>query len=93
MLRHITEILEYNLGRLEEVWEETWPTIEVYFRNICLHPKREISMAAIDSYKQLSLKIFKLNSNNEGNKVKNMVVSNKSYSKSHKNIINHTRVL
>jgi hypothetical protein len=51
-------------------------------------------MAAIDSYKQLSLKIFKLNSNNiESNKTMNIVVSNKSHSKSHKNIINHTRVL
>lgn len=50
-------------------------------------------MAAIDSYKQLSLKIFKLNSNNESNKGKNMAVSNKSHLKSHKNIINHTRVL
>jgi hypothetical protein len=48
------------LGRLEEVWDEIWGTIEAYFKGICLHPMKQISMAAIDSYKQLSLKIFKI---------------------------------
>lgn len=77
VLRHITEILEYNLGRLEYVWDEIWGTIEVYFKGICLHPMKQISMAAIDSYKQLSLKIFKI----------------KPHHKENFTSINHSRVL
>lgn len=64
ILHHITEIIEYNLKRLEQadedIWVIVWPTIKNYFRNICVHPRKEIAMSAIDSYKQLTMKILKL---------------------------------
>ncbi len=37
-----------------------WPLLRNYFRDICLHPRREISMPAVDSLKQLALKLVKL---------------------------------
>lgn len=66
MLRHITEVIEYNLQRLEKSsFNEIWPHLERFYLNICLHPKRDIAMAAIDSYKQLLMKIIPLNYNIE----------------------------
>lgn len=69
ILHHIAEIIEYNLDRFEGLggqgegdclWGVLWPTMRAYFRNICLHPRKEISMSAIDSYKQLTMKMLKL---------------------------------
>lgn len=60
VLRHITEIMEYNLNRLAQLWDELWPMISGYFRDICLHLRKDIAMAAIDSFKQLTLKIFSI---------------------------------
>lgn len=63
ILHHITDIIEYNLNRLgveEDIWNIVWPTIRNYFRNICVHPRKDIAMSAIDSYKQLTMKILKL---------------------------------
>lgn len=44
-----------------DLWRAVWPTIQNYFRNICVHPRKDIAMSAIDSYKQLTMKILKLN--------------------------------
>jgi hypothetical protein len=54
-------------GNESNLWEVVWPTIRNYFRSICIYPRREIAMSAIDSYKQLTLKMMKLNQGKEGN--------------------------
>jgi len=60
VLRHINSLLEYNIPRFNLLSQHVWQLLDRYFRDICLHPRREIAMAAIDSYKQLTLKLFKL---------------------------------
>ena len=59
-LHHIAEVIEYNIKRIDAIWESIWGTVEIYFRNICLHPKRDIAMSAIDSFKQFTMKVFKI---------------------------------
>jgi len=60
VLRHINSLLEYNIPRFGELAAHLWQLMQDYFRDICLHPRREVSMAAVDSLKQMVLKLLKL---------------------------------
>ena len=49
VLRHINSVLEYNIGRFEEVAGHVWPLLEKYFKDICLHPRKDVAMGGVDS--------------------------------------------
>jgi hypothetical protein len=60
VLKHTIEIVEYNLGRLRALWAVVWPLLQDFFVKLCLHPRSNIGMAAIDSLKQLTLKLMRI---------------------------------
>lgn len=59
-MRHIIEIVEYNLPRLKSLWGFLWPLLHDFYVKLCLHPRTNISISAIDSLKQLALKLMRL---------------------------------
>lgn len=60
VLKHVIELVEYNLPRLRSLWQFVWPVLQDFFVKLCLHPRSNIGMAAIDSLKQLTMKLMRI---------------------------------
>lgn len=60
VLKHAVEVVEYNLPRLKTLWVYVWPLLQDFFVKLCLHPRSNIGMAAIDSLKQLTMKLMRI---------------------------------
>jgi len=60
VLKHTIELVEYNLDRLRSLWGSVWPLLQDFFVKLCLHPRSNIGMAAIDSLKQLTMKLMRI---------------------------------
>lgn len=63
VLKHLIEIVDYNLVRISNIWPAVWRVLEDFFIRMGLHPKQSIAMAAIDSLKQVTLKLMRLPEN------------------------------
>lgn len=52
------EIVDYNVSRMAALWPER--ILSDFFIRMGLHPKQAIAMAAVDSLKQVVLKLIKV---------------------------------
>ena len=59
-MKHLIEIIDYNLPRIQDVWASSWRILEEFFIRMCLHPVPKICMSALDSLKQVTLKLIKI---------------------------------
>lgn len=60
VLKHLIEIIDHNAKRMAAVWTPTWKILEDFYIRMCLHPIPNICMAALDSLKQVTLKLIKV---------------------------------
>lgn len=60
VLKHLIEIVDYNTHRIANIWPPVWRILEDFFIRTGLHPKQSIAMAAVDSLKQVILKLIKI---------------------------------
>ena len=58
MLSNINSLIGYNVDRFNALAPLCWGLLRDYFKDICLHPRRDISMPAVDCLKQFSMKLI-----------------------------------
>ncbi|CAL4062209.1 unnamed protein product, partial [Meganyctiphanes norvegica] len=57
-LQKIVEISYYNMGRIRLQWSRIWEVLGEHFNKVGCNPNEDIAVFAVDSLKQLSLKLI-----------------------------------
>jgi brefeldin A-inhibited guanine nucleotide-exchange protein len=58
LLQKIVEISDYNMGRIRFEWIQIWRILQPYFHLVASHPDVNVSTFAVDSLRQLGMKIL-----------------------------------
>lgn len=58
LMQKVVEIAYYNITRIRFEWAQIWKILQPYFNLMACHPKLTVSVFAIDSLRQLSMKFF-----------------------------------
>jgi brefeldin A-inhibited guanine nucleotide-exchange protein len=56
-LLRIVQVADHNMTRIRLVWTRVWMILSDYFITVGCHPSLKVAMVAVDSLRQLAMKV------------------------------------